>query len=131
MHIEQIEIFFQKYKIWLRVVICFIKKLDLFNYQLNFIIIINRLIIIIFIIQFFEYEFQRIYNNCKTAFNSELLSEDDIRAGVFRTTEYNNSEINNILSLDFVSQIYKDYPALENLNLSDNRKLFNFSCRYM
>ena len=72
---------------------------------------------------------KRIYNNCKTAFNSELLSEDDVRPGVFRTTEYNNSEIDNILSLDFYAWAGQNGIEYQNnLNYDENDYFtFNYS----
>ena len=72
---------------------------------------------------------KRIYNNCKTTFNSDLLSEDDVRPGVFRTTEYNNSEIDNILSLDFYAWAGQNGIEYQNnLNYDENDYFtFNYS----
>ena len=70
---------------------------------------------------------KRIYNNCKTAFNSELLSEDDIRPGVFRTSEYNNSEINSILSLDFYNWAGQNGIEYQNNTNYDENDYFTFN----
>jgi hypothetical protein len=70
---------------------------------------------------------KRIYNNCKTAFNSELLSEDDVRPGVFRTTEYNNSEINNILSLDFYNWAGQNGIEYQSNSNYDENNYFTFN----
>ena len=72
---------------------------------------------------------KRIYNNCKTAFNSELLSEDDVRPGVFRTTEYNNSEIDNILSLDFYAWAGQNGIEYQNNLNYDENDYFTFKLK--
>ena len=46
---------------------------------------------------------KRIYNNCKTAYDSTLLDLSDVRPGAFSTTEYSLSEINDVMGGDFYS----------------------------
>jgi len=70
---------------------------------------------------------KRIYNNCKTSFNTDLLSEDDVRPGVFRTTEYNNSEIDKILSLDFYAWAGQNGIEYQNNLHYDENDFFTFN----
>ena len=44
---------------------------------------------------------KRIYNNCKTEFDTSLLTETEVRPSIFATTDYTNAEINEVLSTDF------------------------------
>jgi hypothetical protein len=46
---------------------------------------------------------KRIYNNCKTAFDSTLLSESEVVPSVSKKTDYTLEEINKTLSYDFYS----------------------------
>ena len=70
---------------------------------------------------------KRIYNNCKTAFNPELLSGDDVRAGVFRTTEYSIKEIDNILSVDFYNWAGQNGIEYQNNLTYDENDYFTFN----
>ena len=44
---------------------------------------------------------KRIYNNCKTAYDSSLLATTDVIPGAFRKTDYTKKEIDDIISQDF------------------------------
>jgi len=44
---------------------------------------------------------KRIYNNCKTAYDSTLLDLSDVNPTAFSSTEYTLSEINDIMGVDF------------------------------
>ena len=44
---------------------------------------------------------KRIYNNCKTAYDSSLLDFADVMPGAFATTEYSRTEIEDVMSGDF------------------------------
>ena len=44
---------------------------------------------------------KRIYNNCKTQYNPDLLTLNEVKPSVFVQGEYKLSEIDNILSYDF------------------------------
>ena len=46
---------------------------------------------------------KRIYNNCKTAYDSALLNYQDVRPSGFASTDYTNTEVNSILAPDFYS----------------------------
>ena len=70
---------------------------------------------------------KRIYNNCKTEFNRDLLSADDVRAGVFRTTEYSTEEIDKILSVDFYAWAGKNGIEYQNNLTYDENNYFTFN----
>ena len=44
---------------------------------------------------------KRIYNNCKTAYDSDLLDIGDVMPSVFTSTEYSLDEINDVMGTDF------------------------------
>ncbi len=44
---------------------------------------------------------KRIYNNCKTSFNTDLLTLNEVKPSAFVNGDYKLSEIDNILSYDF------------------------------
>ena len=44
---------------------------------------------------------KRIYNNCKTAYDSTLLEINDVMPSAFTSTEYSLTEINDIMATDF------------------------------
>jgi len=44
---------------------------------------------------------KRIYNNCKTVYDTTLLTETEVRPSVFTATDYTSAEINDVLSTDF------------------------------
>ena len=49
-----------------------------------------------------EYE-KRVYNNCKTTFDSSLLDISDVDPSAFTSTDYTRQEINDIMAPDFYS----------------------------
>jgi len=79
---------------------------------------------------------KRIYNNCKTTYDPNLLAITDVVPGAFRQTEYKTKEINNITSLDFYSwagtngvdyQKNDSYDELDSFtfNYSKNRSILS------
>jgi len=44
---------------------------------------------------------KRIYNNCKTAYDSTLLNLSDVSPSAFSSTDYSRDEINDIMGTDF------------------------------
>ena len=74
-----------------------------------------------------EFE-KRIYNNIKTDDNPIPLTADDVIPGFFRTTDYTQSEINSILSQDFLSWVgwnKLDYKAQD--YIAGNPFTYNYS----
>ena len=72
---------------------------------------------------------KRIYNNCKTAYDPNLLAMTDVVPGAFRTTNYTPEEINSILSLDFYGWTGAngvDYQANDQYDENDH---FTFNYR--
>ena len=57
---------------------------------------------------------KRIYNNLKTAYDSSLLAETDVRPSVFKSTGYTNTEFNSVLSLDFYNWAGKNNVSWQN-----------------
>ena len=75
---------------------------------------------------------KRIYNNCKTAYNSALLSETEIRPSVFASTDYSLDEVNQILSYDFYVWAGKNGIDYQSNTVYDqsNPFTFNYSQNY-
>jgi cyclophilin family peptidyl-prolyl cis-trans isomerase len=72
---------------------------------------------------------KRIYNNCKTAYDSTLLPESEVRPSAFQTGDYTLTEIDNILSLDFYAWAGRnavDYQKNDTYDQSDEFT-FNYS----
>ena len=44
---------------------------------------------------------KRIYNNCKTTYDSTILEINDVMPSAFTSTEYTRSEINDVMATDF------------------------------
>ena len=65
---------------------------------------------------------KRIYNNCKTAYDSTLLTEYEVRPSAFQTSDYTLTEVDNILSLDFYAWAGRnaiDYQKNDTYDQSD------------
>jgi len=70
---------------------------------------------------------KRIYNNCKTLYDSTLLSENEIKPSAFINGEYTLAEINNILSYDFYSWAGRNGIDYQNNNNYDESDAFTFN----
>lgn len=71
---------------------------------------------------------KRIYNNIKSQYNASLFDMNEILPGAFRTTEYSEEEINDIIEGDFVRWASKfgiDYVSNTTFD-ANNSKTWNF-----
>ena len=57
---------------------------------------------------------KRIYNNCKTAYDSTLLKTADVIPSGFTNTDYNIDEVNTVLSTDFYAWAGKNGVSWQN-----------------
>jgi len=73
-----------------------------------------------------EYE-KRVFNNIKTNYNPELVNIDSVRPGAFRSNDYTPTEINNILSREFLKwDSFYGFNYSDNTTTGDSPKTWNF-----
>jgi hypothetical protein len=71
---------------------------------------------------------KRIYNNCKTAYNKDLLKETDVRSSAFiSNSEYTVKEVDDILSRDFYSWAGKNSIDYQKNDSYDNANQFTWN----
>ena len=70
---------------------------------------------------------KRIYNNCKTAYDSTLLKFADVSPSAFAKTDYSNSEVNSVMSLDFYAWAGRNAVDWQNNNTYDASDTFTWN----
>ena len=71
---------------------------------------------------------KRIYNNCKTAHNRDLLDISDVMPSAFQSTDYSLSEVNDVMSADFY--IWAGRNAVQYINNTSFQEGSPFTYNY-